>query len=451
MLNDRSMRPCQQYGVLGLLALLSVSAIYSVSGGTDTVSEAAGSKCSQAQVRGRMATKIDYDESKSDLKSGIDAAASEGCHPVQLQLVSRHGARYPTYKDYHTKMLPFIARMKDHPLYEDYPVVYSDDQLETLSARGESQLQALGSRLTSQFPGIMGEWDSSSMKLESSFKKRAETSATSFAKGAFAVGGDLLKPHKRELTQTRNDTVLRAFDACAQRVEQTEHNADDILRSWKEGDRMLKVKQQVMARLGWDRMNTSDLLTLYKTCSYLMLTEDQFDRTHQEEPTLCSVLGETDLEALEYYFDLKKFYGFGYGAAINSQLAKPLLQLIQEEWETEEYKGSFRFGHAETTLPLMTALGLFRDNFVLRHDTPAELIASRKWNMSHMTPMAANILFVLHDCSGVRKVQLYVNEQLTEMSEVCETDKKASLCSVASFKKQFPAYTTQDWKLACDV
>ena len=115
---------------------------------------------------------------------------------------------------------------------------------------------------------------------------------------------------------------------------------------WKASERVQRVREQVMQRLGWKTMSTSDLLTLYKTCGYLMLTEPRFERGQPSEPALCGVFSGTDLGALEYYFDLKKYYGFGYGLPVNSQLARPLLQLIQEEWAQQQHKGSYRFGHA---------------------------------------------------------------------------------------------------------
>ena len=59
-----------------------------------------------------MATKTDYDEALSDLKSGIDAASAAGCKPIQLQLISRHGARFPTVKDWTTRMGPLLHKLK---------------------------------------------------------------------------------------------------------------------------------------------------------------------------------------------------------------------------------------------------------------------------------------------------------------------------------------------------
>jgi len=464
----------QMYAALGLLAALSISTIYSATGRVDSVvpdtenqwREFSGPHCTDSsttacKVRGRMATKTDYDESLSDLKSGIDAASAAGCKPIQLQLISRHGARFPTVKDWTTRMGPLLHKLKDHPLYEDHPLEYTTDQLETLSSRGHSQLVALGRRMAAVFPELMDHWSNDTMRLESSFKTRSETSAQSWLRGAF--DGETLTPYKRELTQTHSDKYMRAFEACAQHVEQKDGKAaaqaeiGQNPKLWKAGERVGRVREQVMERLGWKTMSTSDLLTLYKTCGYLMLTESRFERGQPREPALCGVFSGTDLGALEYYFDLKKYYGFGYGLPVNSQLARPLLQLIQEEWAQQQHKGSYRFGHAETTLPVMTALGLFKDKFQLRHDTDAALIESRQWNMSHVSPMASNILFVLHDCEGTNKIQLYVNEQLTSMSEVCtqipadRADAAASLCTVASFAKKFPEYQNRDWDRDCKV
>lgn len=436
------------------------------------------------QVRGRVGSKSDYDESKSDVQSGIKAAEHAGCKPIQLQLISRHGARGPTKGDWKTPedkpgkadISSLLTKLKIERVKTEVGDRFLEFEkmegiLELLSDRGKYELSALGKRLVSVFPELMdnGTWDEQTMKLESSFKNRSKDSAANFAKGAF---DRTMEPHVEDPENKKTDKYMRAFDACKTRVDLVkEHRETNFVNSWKDGKRMTQLLAQVNAKgkrmwpllnsQSWQELNVGELIVLWKACGFQMLSEPQFVRPVPQNVVpktskLCSVLDGTDIAALEYSVDLTKYYEFGYGTGtslgrINTEhIPRPLLQKIQDEWKNPAHKGSFRFGHAETTIPILASLGLFNDSFVLRPDSDPELIDNRKWNMSYAAPMASNLLFVLHDCGAHgHNIQLYVNEELTSMP-FCDTN-KASLCAAAKFAEKFPEYTENHWGQACDV
>ena len=72
---------------------------------------------------------------------------------------------------------------------------------------------------------------------------------------------------------------------------------------------------------------------------------------------------------------------------------------------------SIQVGHAETLLPLLTLLGLFRDNVTL---TAGNYVAQagRSFRTSHTLPYAANLVVALYDCGegGELRVQALLNE-----------------------------------------
>ena len=80
-------------------------------------------------------------------------------------------------------------------------------------------------------------------------------------------------------------------------------------------------------------------------------------------------------------------------------------------------KAHFKFGHSESVMPLYTALGLFRDNSDLLATNMATMV-NRTFRSSHISPLGANLAFVLYACPGVENsatntyaVKLLVNEQ----------------------------------------
>eukprot|EP00656_Telonema_subtile_P010859 TRINITY_DN15288_c0_g6_i2.p2 TRINITY_DN15288_c0_g6~~TRINITY_DN15288_c0_g6_i2.p2 ORF type:complete len:117 (-),score=45.08 TRINITY_DN15288_c0_g6_i2:184-534(-) len=105
---------------------------------------------------------------------------------------------------------------------------------------------------------------------------------------------------------------------------------------------------------------------------------------------------------------------------------------------------------AESTLPMLAALGLYNDSTPLTADSSDEQIAERAWNVSEIAPMAANLMLVLHQCGGALKFQLYVNEQLTEsIPAVCPTTETAGLCHADAFHRKFGDYTDSQFDRVC--
>ena len=61
-------------------------------------------------------------------------------------------------------------------------------------------------------------------------------------------------------------------------------------------------------------------------------------------------------------------------------------------------KGVFYFGHAETVVPVLTALGLFDDHFQLRAaDFNAKSTRHRKFCVSRIAPFSVNVALVLYE------------------------------------------------------
>lgn len=71
---------------------------------------------------------------------------------------------------------------------------------------------------------------------------------------------------------------------------------------------------------------------------------------------------------------------------------------------------TIQVGHGETLLPLLSLMGFFKDdtpltakNFPLQH--------GRKFRSSQIVPYAANLLFVLYECTDGLRLQFFLNEK----------------------------------------
>ena len=129
-------------------------------------------------------------------------------------------------------------------------------------------------------------------------------------------------------------------------------------------------------------------------------------------------------------------------------------------------KGHFKFGHSESIVPLFTALELFKDGSPLLATNMAEM-TNRKFKSSHISPMAANLAFVLYACPGENSsenkyaVKLLVNEKDTVIPKCGQT-----LCAYDAVKEayqqkympcnkealcQYPRTTTGSADLHCQL
>jgi len=116
-----------------------------------------------------------------------------------------------------------------------------------------------------------------------------------------------------------------------------------------------------------------------------------------------------------------------------------------------------RFGHAENIIPLVTALGLYKNdkplkarNFENNHD--------RKFKSSLLSPFSSNVAFVLQKCDSDSsfKVSLFVNElpvwQTKEAGGLeCAAGEERSECLFDALQKQLGKYLRFNFESDCNI
>ena len=143
---------------------------------------------------------------------------------------------------------------------------------------------------------------------------------------------------------------------------------------------------------------------------------------------------------MEYDQDLENWYKHGYGDPSNRMVACPVLEKIVDAFEAviagqPSIKGTFYFSHSSAVMPLITSLGLFKDNFTLTADSFGSQEANRrKYFSSKVTPFAGNLGFVLQRCQegDDHQVVMFHNELLMPLP-LCPGH-----CSWSQFKDAYP-------------
>ena len=237
--------------------------------------------------------------------------------------------------------------------------------------------------------------------------------------GAGKLGACGIRPVEIESSDIHNDTTLRFFDVCPKYINTVSQNKQSLSEhhDFKFTQHMNDVVEYVRQQFG----HSSSIMAKHVIGMFIACTFEYavFDR----DDTWCDVFRLEDMEVMEYYYDLKHFWKRGWGHHINHQMACPLLSAILTDIKNylninnvHRTAGVYRFAHGETLQPLYCLLGLFQDSEMLRANN-YHRHTNRFYRNSEICPFAANIAFVVYNCTGdgsIKKediqVEVLVNE-----------------------------------------
>ncbi|CAN9508814.1 unnamed protein product [Ophioblennius macclurei] len=356
--------------------------------------------------------------------SVLRAPSTERCSPVHLTAVIRHGSRYPTAKNIRRiRQLSELVRREAAGGSEDsdgwlqelrgrWEAWYTEDMDGHLVMKGRDELRLLALRLRALFPTLLSEDNVRQRRVTflSSSKPRCLDSVEAFQDG--------LRHHDDapDYDHEVDDHLLRFFERCRSYVEGVEKNRTALLEVEKfaNGEEMQVVIKKVANRLGLPlhRLTPELVEAAFFLCSY----ELSIKSVHSP---WCFLFDGNDAQVLEYKSDLKQYWKRSHGHTINSLSSCPLFHHVfrsldkagrpRRSTDASPEPASILVGHAETLLPLLSLLGLYKDQ------TPPtagnyQSQQRRRFRTSRIVPYAANLLFVLYDCQRGPRLQLLLNE-----------------------------------------
>ncbi|XP_077482535.1 multiple inositol polyphosphate phosphatase 1b [Stigmatopora argus] len=354
------------------------------------------------------------------------------CSPMHLTAVVRHGSRYPTAKNIRTirKLSDLMASSRgagpegdgdlDAARWRDvlrrWDMWYTDDMDGQLAAKGREDLRNLASRLAEAFPTLLGEESlrggGGGLRVLTSSKRRCVASAEAFQEGLHRRANVTPVSYRQRV----DDGLLRFFDHCRGYVERVEKNSTALreVHKFKDGPEMAALTRKAASKLGLpDGVLTPDLLeAAFYLCSYELAVKSLHS-------PWCFLFDRDDAKVLEYKCDLKLFWKRAHGHAINLLASCPLFHHIfrtldkagrpRRSTEPAPEPASILVGHAETLLPLLGLLGLYKDETPPTADN-FRLQQGRQFRSSLLVPYAANVVLVLLDCARGPRLRLLVNE-----------------------------------------
>ncbi|XP_060852702.1 multiple inositol polyphosphate phosphatase 1-like [Rhopalosiphum padi] len=329
------------------------------------------------------------------------------CKTLQLWLLSRHGTRHPG-----SDTINKISNLNEYKnnltnnsnlCKEDFEAIktwifnLTEKDEDRLNTQGVNDLLSLGSRLQSLYKDIFNQpYNPNIYRVLSSPKERSKDSAFYFLKSAFNVNV--------------TDIPLINSDDIKLNISKFENKHDNKeFKKFRYSTHMQEVVVRVSKILGLDRNLTYNTIkAMYDSC--------RFERSVNlnSHPAWCAVFSQKDLEVFEYDEDLKYYYLNGYGDSYNERLGCPIVKDLMNNFKYKSQtqlgpKGVFYFGHSSNVFSAIVRLGFARDTSPLLSSN-FEDMRNRKWKTSYLSPFASNLMAVLYECHGVKKVTFFINE-----------------------------------------
>ncbi|KTG04759.1 hypothetical protein cypCar_00023724 [Cyprinus carpio] len=347
---------------------------------------------------------------------------SSQCREIHLTAIIRHGTRYPTTKN--------IQKMRDFydlvvrdatgdlnclsEIKSQWKMWYTDEMDGRLVDKGRVDHGYLAQRLIKWFPSLLTEGNvrHGRVKLITSSKHRCVNSTIAFREGLMKGLGIEV-----ELEPAVNDALMRYFDQCERFVKEVENNKSALeeVKRFKEGPEMKRVMAKMADRLKVPYASITDdsVEAAFFLCAYEFTI-------HDLNSPWCQLFDEEDAQVMEYAGDLKQYWKRSYGHDINSKssciLFHDLFHRLNQVVAQINSDGALseavtvQVGHAETLLPLLTLLDLFKDDIPLSSTNYATQ-NNRIFRSGNIVPYAANLLVVLYKCPEGIRMGVRLNEK----------------------------------------
>ena len=352
-----------------------------------------------------------------------------GCRPVHLNMVLRHGSRYPSKGDIRDSS-DLLTRLKEiHPSHYfryknvsislNKPTDWEDAEAKELSSAGENEQYDIAKRFRARFHEIFDKkyWNKY-YKFVSSDRPRTARSAMSFAYGLFENEGNVSSSNFQPVAITfsgdkDNDKLLLPYDACPRYATDVLNQGLGEVEKFSESPEIKNLTKRLEGRLmitGKLSLTSDFVEKIFRLCAFGFM--------NRGDTSWCSLFEEEGIKVLEYQGDLQNYYEHSYGNKLSYEIICPLLSDITQnlrDFSTKktEFRGVFRFTSSGTVISLLTMLGFFQNTTRFRADNYQQ--NEKRDFTSNKVTMSANVAVVLYECNSTGKLeyklQVSVNEE----------------------------------------
>ncbi|WP_340398228.1 histidine-type phosphatase [Paenibacillus sp. FSL H8-0079] len=363
----------------------------------------------------------------------------DGYEPVFINFVGRHGSRHLSSSKYDKTLFELLdIAAKDGQITNlgkelmkeiGKLMVVEKDHYGLLSTTGGEELKGIGARVGQNFKELF----TSDKKViaQATFKDRTPQSRDQFIDGLKESLGDNKVDILASAFEEEKDPYLRPYDLA------TKYN------EYAEDGEWVKLYEEYVTQSTGTRYAKEMLLQFFSEDFYQRLNAGEFELKDEKgkvklsNPTEAAsnlyelyiissnIKGEGDFEFGRYFTanqlkwyesidNINDFYEKGPSLTstdlpqnIIAPLVKELIVSTDQSIQQKDTAGIFRFAHAETIIPLSSFLDISGANVSI--DKPQDV--TQNWNGSVISPMGANIQWILYSNGKDVLVKMLRNEE----------------------------------------
>ncbi|KAL3473462.1 histidine phosphatase superfamily [Aspergillus californicus] len=372
-------------------------------------------------------------------ESAISQDVPEGCEITFAQVLSRHGARYPTEKKskvYSELISSIQSNVTSFPgkyaFLESYEYTLGADDLTTF---GEDQMVDSGEKFYRRYQSLTRKI---TPFIRSSGSDRVVASAEKFIEGF--QGAKLHDRHSRgdaavvNVVIPETDGFNNTLDHSTCTSFENDEMADEI-----EDDFTALITPSIRKRLESDlpglSISSSEVIYLMDMCPY-----DTVARTTDgsELSFFCALFTEKEWTQYDYMQSLSKYYGYGAGSPLgptqgigftNELIARLTQSPVQDSTSTNHTLDSnpatfpldtklyADFSHDNNMIPIFFAMGLYNGTKPLSKTSVQSIAEMDGYASSWAVPFGARAYFEMMQCKREREplVRVLVNDRVVPL------------------------------------
>ncbi|EIN12790.1 phosphoglycerate mutase-like protein [Punctularia strigosozonata HHB-11173 SS5] len=364
----------------------------------------------------------------------------EGCTITQVNLLQRHGARRPSSDDgdLYAKSVKKLVRASKHSAHVDSSLKWLKHYHYDL---GEADLIGLGAeqsfyagQLDYERYAKLGLISSQNVPfVRASGKQRVVDSATNWTAGVAheseldEIPLKVIIPEEKGINNTLNDDMCPSSTKGGREthlwLDTWGPAVRDRINELAFGKSVKKTKKKHL-------LDLDDVYNVMSTCVFGTVV-------HNASSPFCDLFEEDEWAKFEYYGDLEKFYGRGYGqdlgpvqgvGYVNELLARltntPVVDNTQTNKTLDSDPATFPLGktfyadfsHENLMAAVYAALGLFKEEQGWPLD-PERMDPNRIWRASRITPFSTRLVVEKLACEDVDSEP----DLVTSQSEVAKS------------------------------
>jgi hypothetical protein len=362
------------------------------------------------------------------------------CEVIHINHIGRHGSRHMNKTKKIDDLAAIVAEASKQRgfkgplapkllrLLTRAKAVEKAEVLGQLTKQGADEHRGIGKRMYNKFPDLFSKSPASkALMMQSTHKQRTQDSLKAFLSGLAESDQSLTKRAQISASEKGMcDPSLRFFDSCN---SYQKYFSED--RPWKED--LEKAVWQPEAK-----HEVKNVLLRFFTPSFIDTLDDkeqidivssilalcQLDFNINKDLAsngFCSFFTTAaEMQSFNWEEDASNYFGKGYAGQEGNIAHRIACPLVEDFIQTTDVAitdpsnapiANLRFGHAETVMPFVVQLGLYRE------DSKATMLnepSRRKFRSGYVSPMAANVQWILYKCPQEEyRVRMLLNERVT--------------------------------------